>query len=689
MKNYHILGLSILGLLLSSCSFNEPQEEKIYFDVNFFNDDKTTLLYESKVEKGAEAIYNGTTPTKDSKEDGKVYTFSGWDKSLKNIQANTSFYAKYDEKTLEYTCVFNNYDNTLLYSTVVKHGEDVVYEGEKPTKASQGEEIYNFVGWDKSLENIKENTTFTALYTVDKESYNVTFCNYDGTKLYQTEVLKGKTAVYLGKTPTKPQTEKNKYTFKGWDKPLTNIIQDITFTAQYDELLREFVCNFYDGDNVTILQSISVKYGMNALYSGVSPSKTLNGNTYTFSGWDKPLIGIKKDTNFYPLFNEEVASFSVDFYKDSTLSELLYTSIVGYGEDATFVGETPTKASTEYYSYVFSGWSESILAVKKNLKVYPKFSEVQIKDNRTVVAPTATTMGYTSIEPISGSEYKTNYTYVPLKYSTNYGFEYLGTLTNPDVYQLFYCQIWEACAKLDASSANITTSIQQSGTKFYTLQAIKYNMYSSFTYDAAFLSEVLTVFRNDNPREFYILTSYFYSSRSISIAIDNDYVLGADRNRYFLAIDNYINGVITTVGSKKDEALGRAIYDKIIADIDYSPNENIDLTYNHNVVGIATGISAVCEGYALMYSLASIAVGLETIFFVGSGVSGGNSGGHAWNASKFGSTWYWLDATWGDGASDPASWFKVQDSSFSSSHIIESLSNGGSFNYFPTPSPIY
>ncbi len=65
-----------------------------------------------------------------------------------------------------------------------------------------------------------------------KETYTVTFNNYDGTTVYTTEVEKG-ASVDMSKVPEAEHTYRKWYTFTGWDKTAEHVTEDIVITAQY------------------------------------------------------------------------------------------------------------------------------------------------------------------------------------------------------------------------------------------------------------------------------------------------------------------------------------------------------------------------------------------------------------------------------------------------------------------------
>lgn len=286
------------------------------YTCTFLNYDGSTL-YSTKVNRGEDASYEGKTPTKPDTVDGETtihWTFTGWDKDLTDIKADTIFTAQFDSPNA-IKCTFVNYDGTLLGYSYCGKGGKAVYEGETPTK--QGTESdgvitgYRFSGWDKQLTNIQEPTTFTAKYET-RTSYECKFVNYDGTLLYSMAVASNGTASYKGYTPLRDFEEGGKnedgttnvvsYSFKGWDKDLTGIKAPTTFTATYDSTSYSgYRVEFKNKDGSEIYRTYTKKGG-NAICDD-EKIRTLVSSCYfydsenvtRYGGWDKPTSNVQSD----------------------------------------------------------------------------------------------------------------------------------------------------------------------------------------------------------------------------------------------------------------------------------------------------------------------------------------------------------------------------------------------------------
>ena len=205
------------------------------------------------------------------------------------------------------------------------------------------------------------------------ETVNVTFNNYDGVKLYEAEINKGEDAVYVGEEPSKPSTEKFVYTFKGWDKPLTKILLDTVFTAQYEESLKQFTIKWVDEDGTILETDDKVTYGTIPTYDGELPSKIEDGLNYKFSGWDKEIEEATKDmiyTAQYKLDITKGKEFTFGMYPQS--HETLKSTVVELNKLAATL---PTKDNAnDWISYKY-------YALKKNNVDYMWYKDVTYNDN--------------------------------------------------------------------------------------------------------------------------------------------------------------------------------------------------------------------------------------------------------------------------------------------------------------------
>lgn len=162
-----------------------------------------------------------------------TYIFTGWNVSDDEvITEDLEVTASYMESATQYTVTFYDEDGTTVLGTsTVGYGTNASYNGSIPTKEKTQEFTYTFSGWDEEakLENVTEDRSVVATYTETKNTYTVTFQDWDGTKLYEVTVPYGTIATYEGATPTR-----SNWTFTGWDKDFSNVVDHMTVTAQYD-----------------------------------------------------------------------------------------------------------------------------------------------------------------------------------------------------------------------------------------------------------------------------------------------------------------------------------------------------------------------------------------------------------------------------------------------------------------------
>lgn len=251
--------------------------------------------------------------------------FAGWDKSLEDITADTTITAKYTAtvtyldkdgkvyatKDVEYGkaapsvtgparegLTFKSWSTTGDLSNVTKpttatpnyvakvtfkdeQGNvlgDVLEVAEGGTVAAPNyaaPEGYNFVGWDKSLENIASDTTITAKVERKAGVFIVTFKDVDGTVIGEVAVNEGEAA----KAPEAPAKEGK--VFAGWDRSLDSIKSDLEVYAKYNAKTFKVTV---DGVEQT------VEYGKDVVLPA-NPTK----EGYTFKGWEGQTTGITAD----------------------------------------------------------------------------------------------------------------------------------------------------------------------------------------------------------------------------------------------------------------------------------------------------------------------------------------------------------------------------------------------------------
>ena len=125
-----------------------------------------------------------------------------------------------------YTAFFKNYDGTLLYSQTLREGRLPKFIGKKPTRPSDEKYTYTFIGWDKEILPLTEDTVYTAIYDGTKNKYKVRYFSNERELIFECEVEYGGQAVFYGVLPTKSPDRQFGYAFSHWSQSEDNITMD-------------------------------------------------------------------------------------------------------------------------------------------------------------------------------------------------------------------------------------------------------------------------------------------------------------------------------------------------------------------------------------------------------------------------------------------------------------------------------
>ena len=229
------------------------------------------------------------------------YRFIGWSPELsEKVTGNVVYTAMWEEITeAEYRVEHykENLDGTYKLEQTEEFVEEVGNIVTASAKIYEGFTLNeNVSGTVKTAEVAVDGSTTLKLY-YNRNEYTVRFVNEDGTELQNTSVAYGSMPVYAGATPEKARTAEYTYTFAGWDKEISVVTGDVTYTATYTNTKNSYTLTLIAGENVSeVIGAGTYENGQNISISAILKEET--GYTITFNEWEsnKPEIIANQET---------------------------------------------------------------------------------------------------------------------------------------------------------------------------------------------------------------------------------------------------------------------------------------------------------------------------------------------------------------------------------------------------------
>jgi uncharacterized repeat protein (TIGR02543 family) len=245
--------------------------------------------------------------------------------SAGTILKDVDYYAQWKQNT--YTVAFDANTTDTVTGTMTPQG--FAY-GDPAVALSKNQFVrtgYTFTGWAttptgavtytdgqsvKDLTNV-DNGTITLYAVWQKNTYTITWKDYNGTVLKtDAGVTVGTIPAYTG-TPTKASDATNTYTFSGWNDgaasyavgtALPALVADTTYTAYYSASVRNYTITWKDGDGNT-LGTTTVAYGTVPTYTiNKTPTKSADATyTYSFNNtWSPAIVAVTGNATYTAQF---------------------------------------------------------------------------------------------------------------------------------------------------------------------------------------------------------------------------------------------------------------------------------------------------------------------------------------------------------------------------------------------------
>ncbi len=399
-----------IGAVTASTTYTAQFDEVVrQYTVTFLNYDNTTLETKN-VNYGATPVYTGTPATPTRTDDTYIYTFLGWKNQLTGtnglsvVDGPQTYTAQYTKVPKYYNIRFEDADGTTLQAERVLNGATPVAPA-NPARDADAQYTYTFNAWSPAVTAATENKTYIATYNTSVRSYTIRFLDYEGNNIIAPQVL-----IY-GSTPVEPVSVPDKSAseeFANWDDVIRTVSETKDYIAQYRHKRYSLVIasNNLDYGTVSSTSLTNIQHGSTVVISG--NSFTVDGKTvtatpapetaqyiYTFDHWENvPDVVTGNVSNITAVFTRTLRQYTITWLNDDG-SQIDQTE-VDYGVVPTH--EPATKDNTAEYTYTFTGWDNTPVAVTGNATYKATFSSAKNKYTITWLNEDDSEIDHTDVE---------------------------------------------------------------------------------------------------------------------------------------------------------------------------------------------------------------------------------------------------------------------------------------------------
>lgn len=256
--------------------------------------------------------------------------------------------------------------NALKYEIILNEKPIYVDSSVNTYKLFDGDKIsIKAVGDDKKYKTSISSNEITYIL----ESFTVTWIS-EGKEIEKDICKKGTIPTYDGSMPTKKSTTQYSYEFVGWDKEISPVTNDITYTARYKEEINKYEVIWKSGSD--ILKKETLEYGSLPSYNEIPFIESTEKYTYKFIGWDKEIATLTSNITYNAVFEQVINKYEVKWLVDNNV---IKTDMIEYGQLPIF-NDIPVKETTDKYSYKFKSWDKPITTVTCDISYIAIFDEV-------------------------------------------------------------------------------------------------------------------------------------------------------------------------------------------------------------------------------------------------------------------------------------------------------------------------